>query len=653
MNHLLKLGLKTQSTSIIGKHLEGLTFKSDLFQSVFNYCVENKKNKALEYIFENYSIGNYGFLTKDKLSLFNSICEKSFKLSKYAASFNDVVADMDTVFVDDKEEENEFSFEWEAEKEPLAYDGDDTSLKILLQTQDLLLSSVAILSSDFDLLSTIDVTLPTYIQNQKSQSKFILNNKKLLAQFYKKIVYDNQILIGDIQSYINLYFNDLDTTELLHAIDLSFLEMLTKQDINFNNESYSKLKLETYYIHEAQYRFDEWLEYLDLFIEEWRKPKLSNPVYKYYFHMLGKPECHPLVKEDEIKLINSIQILAYQVVSNEFETIFDEIIGSFNDNYENPYILLSEEQQVEIQSAKDINEYISAEIKNENVFLRPISISDYLRDSASDTSLKQLDKIKYLINKFQLSNLRLVVNEANKYRRNYIEFYFDIIQEGNISLFTAINRFDPSKGHKFSTYATWWIKQSISRFIDINFCDVRSPIHYLTRLKQVDKIFREDFFVPSKDTPTNSYIYDLSNKVEFSYLEICEVFNKALWKIDVPIENLLQYEMGELKEDENKDLVSFLFNETQMSDKEAEVIKMRFGINRLDSMTLEEVGVEFGVTRERIRQIESNALKKLRTKVNATFDIAIDNSQTSTSDKTKVKNEKMLRGGDNGSTTKC
>jgi RNA polymerase primary sigma factor len=649
MNHLLKLGLKTQSTSIIGKHLEGLTFKSDLFQSVFNYCVENKKNKALEYIFENYSIGNYGFLTKDNLTLFNSICEKSFKLSKYAALFN---ADTDTVFLDD-DEENEFSFEWEAEKEPLAFDGDDTSLKNLLQTQDRLLSSVAILSSDSDLLNTIDVTLPTYIQNHKSQSKFILNNKKLLTQFYNKIVYDNQILINDIQSYINLYFNDLDTSELLHAVDLSFLEMLSKQDINFNNESYSKLKLETYYIHEAPYRFDEWLEYLDLFIEEWSKPKLSNPVYKYYFHMLGKPECHPLVKEDEIKLINSIQILAYQVVSNEFETIFDEIIGNFNDNYENPYILLSEEQQVEIQSAININEYISAEIKNENVFLRPISISDYLRNSASDTSLKQLDKIKYLINKFQLSNLRLVVNEANKYRRNYIEFYFDIIQEGNISLFTAINRFDPSKGHKFSTYATWWIKQSISRFIDINFCDVRSPIHYLARLKQVDKIFREDFFFPSKDTPTNSYLYDLSNKVEFSYLEICEVFNKALWKIDVPIENLLQYEMGELNEDENKDLVSFLFNETQMSDKEEEVIKMRFGINRLDSMTLEEIGVEFGVTRERIRQIESNALKKLRKKVNATFDIAIDNSQTSTSDKTKVKNEKMLRGGVNGSTTKC
>jgi RNA polymerase primary sigma factor len=648
MNHLLKLGLKTQSTSIIGKHLKGLTFTSDLFQSVFNYCLENKKNKALEYIFENYSIGNYDWLTKDNLSLFNSICEKNFKLSKYSALFN-----ADTVFLDDEEEKNEFSFEWEAEKEPLAYDGDDTSLKSLLQTQDLLLSSVAILSSDSDLLNTIDINLPTFIQNQKSQSKFILNNKKLLAQFYNKIIYDNQILIDDIQSYINIYFNDLDTSELLHAIDLSFLEMHSKQDINFNNESYSKLKLETYYIHEAPYRFDEWLEYLDLFIEEWRKPKLSNPVYKYYFHMLGKPECHPLVKEDEIKLINSIQILAYQVVSNEFETIFDEIIVNFNDNYENPYILLSEEQQVEIQSAIDINEYISAEIKNENIFLRPISILDYLRNSASDTSLNQLDKIKYLINKFQLSNLRLVVNEANKYRRNYIEFYFDIIQEGNISLFTAINRFDPSKGHKFSTYATWWIKQSISRFIDINFCDVRSPIHYLARLKQVDKIFREDFFVPSKDTPTNSYLYDLSNKVEFSYPEICEVFNKALWKIDVPIENLLQYEMGELKEDENKDLVSFLFNETQMSDKEAEVIKMRFGINRLDSMTLEEVGVEFGVTRERIRQIESNALKKLRTKVNATFDIAIDNSQTSTSDKTKVKNEKMLRGGENGSTTKC
>jgi DNA-directed RNA polymerase sigma subunit (sigma70/sigma32) len=122
------------------------------------------------------------------------------------------------------------------------------------------------------------------------------------------------------------------------------------------------------------------------------------------------------------------------------------------------------------------------------------------------------------------------------------------------------------------------------------------------------------------------------------------MLEKALWVTDVPVDNLLQYEMNEIHDDENKDLVSFLFNETQMSDKETEVIKKRFGINSInsiDSMTLEEVGLDFGVTRERIRQIESNALKKLRSKVNSTFNLSIDNSQTSTTD--KAKKEKMLR----------
>ena len=249
--------------------------------------------------------------------------------------------------------------------------------------------------------------------------------------------------------------------------------------------------------------------------------------------------------------------------------------------------------------------------------------------------------MKSLINKFQLSNLRLVVNEANKYQRNYIEFYFDLIQEGNISLLAAINRFDPTKGHKFSTYATWWIKQSISRFVDINCSDVRAPIHYLGKLKQVNKIFREDYFFPSIDTPTNSYLYNISKNVDFSYTEVHEMLDRALWRTDLPVDNLLQYDMNEPNDDENKDLVSFLLNETQLSDKESEVIKKRFGINCIDSMTLEEVGLDFGVTRERIRQIESNALKKLRSKVNSTFKLSIDNSRTSTID--KAKSAKILK----------
>ena len=211
----------------------------------------------------------------------------------------------------------------------------------------------------------------------------------------------------------------------------------------------------------------------------------------------------------------------------------------------------------------------------------------------------------------------------------------------NISLLSAINRFDPSRGLKFSTYALWWIKQGISRFIDINCSDVRAPIHYLSKLKQVNKIFREDYFIPSRDIPTNSYLYDISESVDFSCTEVHEMLEKALWVTDVPVDNLLQYDMNESNDDENKDLVSFLLNETPMSDKEEEVIKKRFGINCIDSMTLEEVGLDFGVTRERIRQIESNALKKLRSKVNSTFSLTIDNSQTSTTD--KAKKEKMLR----------
>jgi RNA polymerase sigma factor (sigma-70 family) len=536
-----------------------------------------------------------------------------------------------------EEPESEFIFDWEVEEEPQAYQGNDRALKTTLKTQDCLLSSVTIISTESNLLNTIEATLPSSIKMHTSWSKFIIKNKKLLAKFYEQVSSDEVFVKDDIYLSVSLYFEELDVLELSQAINLSFIEMSTEHEIDFNNDCYSQLKLETYFIAEAQNRFDEWLEHLDVFLEEWSNPKLSNPIYKYYFHMLGKQECQPLVKEEELKLINALQVLTYQVLNNESENLLNEIVENFNDSYENTYILLSEEQQLDIRRAPDIKAFINSKVKDKTIFLRPISIADYVNKIVLNSSSKQLDEMKSLIHKFQLSNLRLVVNEANKYQRNYIEFYFDLIQEGNINLLTAINRFDPSKGNKFSTYATWWIKQSISRFVDTNCSDVRAPIHYLGKVKQVTKIFREDYFIPSKDTPTNSYLYDISEHVDFSYTEMKGMLEKALWVTDVPMDNLLQYNMNESNEDENKDLVSFLLNETQMSDREAEVIKKRFGINYIDSMTLEEIGLDLGVTRERIRQIESNSLKKLRTKVNSTFNLSIDNSRTSTTDKTKSK----------------
>lgn len=640
MNNLLKLGLKTQSTSIIGKYLNGLTSSHVLFQNAFNYCVENNKVRALKYILQNHKYATFEWLTEDSLSLLNSICDLDKGFNQYLPLFSlKNNTSPDALFLE--QSDDEFSFDWAAEDEPQAYQGNDRAIKRILQTQDSLLSSVTIISSDSELLNTIEVTLPVSIQSHSSWSKFIIKNKRILAKLYSQVTFDDKFVKGDITEILSLYFEELDVGELSQAIELSFFEMHSEHEIDFNNDSYSQLKLETYFISDAQNRFDEWLEHLDVFLEEWKKPKLSNPIFKYYFHMLGEPECQPLVKEEEIKLINALQVLTYQIVNNESEIIINEIAKNFNDSYENPYVLLSDEQLSEIHLTLDIKMFITTKIEDRGVFLRPTSIADYVRNSMSNSSLKQLDELKFLINKFQLSNLRLVVNEANKYQRNYIEFYFDLIQEGNISLLAAINRFDPSKGHKFSTYATWWIKQSISRFVDINCSDVRAPIHYLSKLKQVNKIFREDYFIPSTDKPTNSYLYDISESVDFSYIEVHEMLEKALWVTDLPVENILQYDMNECNDDENKDLVSFLFNETQMSAKESEVIKKRFGINCIDSMTLEEVGLDFSVTRERIRQIESNALKKLRSKVNSTFNLSIDNSRTSTTDKTK--NEKVLR----------
>ena len=403
MNHLLKLGLKTQSTSVIRKYLKGATDKCNLFQEVFNYCVENNKNKALLYIVQNYSDFSYHWLSEENLSLLNTICDVTPQLYQYKALFN-AKAEIEPVdsqeLINDDHDNSDFTFDWEAEDDEKSHDGDDTALKATLQTQDTKISSVTIVSSESDLLYSIDVNLPVFTISQSSCSKFILQNKKILYRFYTQITSKDVFEKSDITASLSLYFEELDTTELLKAIDLSFYGMQSEHELDFNNDFYSKLQLDSYYIQDSDNRFEEWLDHLDMYIEEWKSPKLSNPIFKYYFHMLGAVECHPLKKEDEQALVDTLQSLTYQLVENEKELFIDEVSEKFNENFENPYVILSEEQIAEAQSASDTSRFIRARINNKEIFLRPISISDYFNSHFSYNSENELKEIKQLANKF-------------------------------------------------------------------------------------------------------------------------------------------------------------------------------------------------------------------------------------------------------------
>lgn len=283
------------------------------------------------------------------------------------------------------------------------------------------------------------------------------------------------------------------------------------------------------------------------------------------------------------------------------------------------------DDDVEVNEAEDIEASLSAE---------GISIDDpvkvYLKEIGRVpllTSEEEIELARRMSNgdeaarkRLSEANLRLVVSIAKRYVGRGMQF-LDLIQEGNLGLIKAVEKFDYTKGYKFSTYATWWIRQAITRAIADQARTIRIPVHMVETINKVVRVERQLLQELGRQPQANEIAQVMGMSVE-KVREIMKVAQEPV-SLETPIGEEEDSHLGDFIPDEDApapaEAASHILLREQLGDvlhtltpREEKVLRLRFGLDDGRPRTLEEVGKEFNVTRERIRQIEAKALRKLR-----------------------------------------
>lgn len=286
-----------------------------------------------------------------------------------------------------------------------------------------------------------------------------------------------------------------------------------------------------------------------------------------------------------------------------------------------------DELAAEEEEVADLNQAVySDDISDDSVrlYLREIGKIPLLKpDEELELAQRVVKGDKKAKDKMAEANMRLVVSIAKRYSGRGLDF-LDLIQEGNTGLLRAVEKFDPDKGFKFSTYATWWIRQAITRAIADQARVIRIPVHMV---ETINKLLRTQRRM-TQELNREPTIEELAKELEMEPAKVEYVIKikQDIHSLDAGVGRDGEDEdsvLGDFVEDE--DMVSpdesaadqLLKEQVQsvlstLSDREQKILKMRFGLDDGKSHTLEEVGQEFSVTRERIRQIEAKALAKLR-----------------------------------------
>jgi len=309
------------------------------------------------------------------------------------------------------------------------------------------------------------------------------------------------------------------------------------------------------------------------------------------------------------------KLMKYEATADEVNSVIKQleangikVIASSTDD-------MSKEDFANLVSSANVDDPVK-------IYLKDIGkVALLSADEEIELSKKALEGDEYAKAKLAESNLRLVVSIAKRYSGRTNMQFLDLIQEGNIGLIKAVEKFDPSKGFRFSTYATWWIRQSITRAMADQSRTIRIPVHMVETIHKLTRVKRQLIQDLGRD-PTSSEIAAAMEIPEEKVAEIQKIAQDPI-SLENPVGEEDDSKIADFIEDETiksptevaaqnllrEQLLSVI--ET-LTPREQKVIRLRYGLDDSHPRTLEEVGKEFNVTRERIRQIEAKALRKLR-----------------------------------------